>query len=443
MDSFVHLHSHSEYSLLDGAARLTDEKGKPGELLKLVSQMKMPALAITDHGNLYGAIEFYQAAKAAQVKPIIGCEMYLAPKSRHDRTSERGQEDAFYHFTLLARDNEGYQNLIRLSSIGFLEGYYYKPRVDKEVLAQYGKGLVALSGCLKGELAQALLAGKDNEALKIIGEYQAIFGKENYYLELMDHGIADQKRQNDKLLELSKKTGAPLVATNDCHYLKREDASAHDALLCIGTGSTLVEPNRLRFEEEEFYFKSPQEMYALFPHRPDAVRRTLEIAERCTVNIKLDQMLLPHYEVPAGRKADEYLESLCQEGMQRRYGADQAKRAERLRYELSVIHKMGFSTYFLIVWDFVHWAKNNHIPVGPGRGSGAGSIVSYALGITDVCPMKYGLLFERFLNPDRRSMPDLDIDFSDEGRDRVIQYVRNKYGSKSVAQIITFGSMLD
>ncbi len=442
MDSFVHLHSHSEYSLLDGAARLTDEKGKPGELLKRVADLKMPALALTDHGNLYGAIEFYQAAKAAGVKPIIGCEMYLAPKSRLDRTSERGQEDAFYHFTLLARDNEGYQNLIQLCSIGFLEGYYYKPRVDKEVLARYGQGLIALSGCLKGELSQALLAGKDQAALKIVDDYQAIFGKENYYLELMDHGIADQKRLNVKLLELSKKTGVPLVVTNDCHYLKKEDASAHDALLCIGTGSTLAEPNRLRFEQPEFYYKSPQEMYALFGHCPDALRRTLEIAERCHVDIKFDQMLLPHYEVPAGTTPDEYLEKLCREGMLRRYGADQASYMERLRYELSVIHKMGFSMYFLIVWDFVQWAKSNHIPVGPGRGSGAGSLVSYVLGITDICPMKYGLLFERFLNPDRRSMPDLDIDFSDEGRDRVIQYVRSKYGEKSVAQIITFGSML-
>ncbi len=442
MDSFVHLHSHSEYSLLDGAARLTDEKGKPGELLKLVSQMKMPALAMTDHGNLYGAIEFYQAAKAVKVKPIIGCEMYLAPKSRHERTSERGQEDAFYHFTVLARNNEGYQNLIQLCSIGFLEGYYYKPRVDKEVLSTYGKGLIVLSGCLKGELAQALLAGKDKAAEKLVGEYQDLFGKENYYLELMDHGIADQKRQNEKLLELSKKTGVPLVATNDCHYLNKEDASAHDALLCIGTGSTLAEPNRLRFEQEEFYYKSPEEMYALFKHCPEAVRRTLEIAERCNVDIKLTQMLLPHYEVPEGVSADAYLEKLCLEGMQRRYGAEQAQYMERLRYELSVIRKMGFSTYFLIVWDFVLWAKNNSIPVGPGRGSGAGAIVSYVLGITDIGPMKYGLLFERFFNPDRRSMPDLDIDFSDEGRDRVIQYVRNKYGEKSVAQIITFGSML-
>jgi len=442
MDSFVHLHSHSEYSLLDGAARLTDEKGKPGELLKRISDMKMPALAVTDHGNLYGAIEFYQAAKAVNVKPIIGCEMYLAPKSRHDRTSTKGQEDAYYHFTLLARDDEGYQNLIQLCSIGFLEGYYYKPRVDKEVLAKYSKGLIALSGCLKGELAEAVLRGKEKDGVKVIEDYQAIFGKENYYLELMDHGISDQKRQNEKLIELSKKMGVPLVATNDCHYVKKEDAAAHDALLCIGTGSTLVDPNRLKFDEHEFYYKSPEEMHALFSHCPEATRETLKIAERCHINIKLDQMLLPHYEVPAGQTADGFVEKLCLEGMQQRYGAEQVKHMERLKYELSVIRKMGFSTYFLIVWDFVHWAKNNGVPVGPGRGSGAGSIVSYVLGITDICPMKYGLLFERFLNPDRRSMPDLDIDFSDEGRERVIQYVRNKYGEKSVAQIITFGSML-
>jgi len=439
---FVHLHSHSEYSLLDGAARLTDEKGKPGELLKTVAAMKMSALAITDHGNLYGAMEFYQAAKAVNVKPIIGCEMYIAPKSRHDRTSQRGQEDAFNHFTVLARDNEGYQNLIQLVSIGFLEGYYYKPRVDKEVLAKYGKGLVALSGCLKGELAQALLADRDKEALQIVETYQGLFGKENYYLELMDHGLPDQRRQNTKLLELSKKTGIPLVATNDCHYLKKEDAPAHDALLCIGTGSMIVEPNRLKFNAEEFYYKSAAEMYELFKACPQAVRQTLEIADRCNVDIRLDQMLLPHYDVPVGDSADSYLEKLCLEGLKRRYGTTEGQYRERLQYELSVIRKMGFSMYFLIVWDFVAWAKNNRIPVGPGRGSGAGSIVSYALGITDICPVKYGLLFERFLNPDRRSMPDLDIDFSDEGRERVIQYVREKYGEKSVAQIITFGSML-
>ncbi len=432
---FVHLHLHTDFSLLDGAIQI-----KP--LAKRAAETGARAVAVTDHGNLYGAVEFYQAAKAAQVKPIIGCEMYLAPKSRHDRTSERGQEDAFYHFTMLARDNEGYQNLIQLCSIGFLEGYYYKPRVDKEILAKHGKGLIALSGCLKGELAQALLAGKDKEALKIVGDYQSIFGKENYYLELMDHGIADQKRQNEKLLELSKKTGVPLVATNDCHYLRKDDAAAHDALLCIGTGSTLADPDRLRFHEQEFYYKSPEEMYALFKHCPEAVRRTLEIAERCNVNIKLDQMLLPHYEVPADETPDTFLEKLCLEGMQKRYHTSDGPYRERLQYELSVIRKMGFSAYFLIVWDFVHFAKKNHIPVGPGRGSGAGSIVSYVLNITDICPMKYGLLFERFLNPDRRSMPDLDIDFSDDGRERVIQYVRAKYGEKSVAQIITFGSML-
>jgi DNA polymerase III subunit alpha len=440
--SFVHLHNHTEFSLLDGACRLTDDKGKPGELLKEIAAMKMPALAITDHGNLYGAVEFYQAARSVQIKPILGCEMYLAPRSRRDRTSERGMEDAYSHLTLLARDNEGYQNLIQLCSIGFLEGYYYKPRVDKEVLARYSKGLIALSGCLKGELAQALLAEKDQQARDLASQYQDIFGKGHYYLEMMDHGIAEQKRLNPKLLEFSKTTGIPLVATNDCHYLKKEDAPVHDALLCIGTGSTISEAKRLRFEEPEFYYKSPEEMESLFSYCPEAVRRTLEVAERCNVEIRFDQMLLPHYEVPTGETPDRYLETLCRQGLRGRYGDAQGSYAERLAYELSVIHKMGFSTYFLIVWDFVQWAKANSIPVGPGRGSGAGSLVSYTLGITDICPVKYGLLFERFLNPDRRSMPDLDIDFSDEGRDRVIQYVRSKYGEKSVAQIITFGSML-
>jgi DNA polymerase-3 subunit alpha len=439
---FVHLHSHTEYSLLDGAARITDEKGKPGELVKKVAEMKQPALAITDHGNLYGAIEFYQACKAVNVKPIIGCEMYLAPKSRYDRTTSRGQEDAYFHFTVLAQSNEGYQNLIQLVSAGFLEGYYYKPRVDKELLAKHGKGLVILSGCLKGELANALLNGTEKQAAEIVEQYQSFVGKENYYFELMDHGLADQKRQNVKLIELSKKMGVPLVVTNDCHYLNKDDAHVHDALLCIGTGSTLAEPNRMRFDGEDFYYKSAAEMYAAYPQHEDAVRRTLEIAEKCNVEMRFDQMLLPHFDVPEGQTPDTYLEELCMQGLQKRYGGAQPKYLERLKYELSVIMRMGFATYFLIVQDFIHYAKTNGVPVGPGRGSGAGSLVAYVLEITDICPVKYQLLFERFLNPDRRSMPDLDIDFSDDGRDRVIQYVRNKYGEKSVAQIVTFGSML-
>jgi DNA polymerase-3 subunit alpha len=439
---FVHLHNHTEYSLLDGACRLTDEKGKPGELLKHIAAQKMPALAITDHGNLYGAMEFYRAAREVNVKPIIGCEMYLAPESRLDRASKRGPENAFFHLTILSRNNDGFRNLIALSSIAFLEGYYYKPRVDKEVLQKHSDGLIALSGCLKGELADAVLAGNETQALKIIETYQGIFGRENYYLELMDHGIADQRRCNEKLLELARKTGASLVATNDCHYLKREDASVHDVLLCIGTGSNLSEDNRLRFSSEEFYYKSAEEMSEVFKACPEAVRNTLEIAERCNTEMRFDQSLLPHYNVPAGENPDSYLEKLCREGLKRRYDSSAAQYGGRLQYELGVIRKMGFSTYFLIVWDFIHWARNNGIPVGPGRGSGAGSLVAYALGITDVCPVKYGLLFERFLNPDRKSMPDLDIDFSDEGRDRVIEYVRSKYGETSVAQIITFGSML-
>jgi DNA polymerase-3 subunit alpha len=439
---FVHLHSHSEYSLLDGACRIIDEKGKPGEWLKTIARMKMPALALTDHGNVCGAIEFYQAASSLGIKPILGCEMYLAPGSRWDRSSQRGQEDAFFHFTLLARNNDGYQNLLKLSSIAYLEGYYYKPRVDKEVLTKHGDGLIVLSGCLKGELPQALLADRESEALRIVEEYQALFGKENYYLEMMDHGLPDQRRLNEKLLDFSKKTGVKLVATNDCHYLKRDDAPVHDALLCIGTGSMLNEPNRLRFNSEEFYYKSAEEMTEVFKAHPQALKNTLEIAERCNVEIHFDQMLLPRYEVPAVETPDSYLEKLCQAGLIKRYGARASEYQSRLQYELSVIRKMGFATYFLIVWDFVAYARQNGIPVGPGRGSGAGSVVAYVLEITNICPVKYGLLFERFLNPDRRTMPDLDIDFSDEGRERVIQYVRQKYGETSVAQIITFGSML-
>ncbi len=437
----VHLHSHTEYSLLDGACQITDEKGKPSEWLKTIAAMGMPALAMTDHGNLSGAIEFYSSCTAVGVKPIIGCEMYIAPGSRFDRTTKRGQEDAYYHFTVLAQNEVGYKNLMKLSSIGYLEGFYYKPRVDKEILAKHSEGLIALSGCLKGELAEALLADKEPQALKIIDDYQNIFGKENYYLELMDHGLPDQRRQNDKLLTLADKTGLPLVATNDCHYFKKTDAPTHDILLCIGTGSGLDDPKRMRFEANEFYYKSAKEMYEVFSARPDAVKRTLEIAERCNLQMRFDQTLLPHFDVPAGDTVDTYLEKLCMKGLITRYGDQSPRYHERLQYELGVVQRMGFSAYFLIVWDFIHYAKKNGIPVGPGRGSGAGSLVAYSLAITDVCPVKYGLLFERFLNPDRKTMPDLDIDFSDEGREQVIRYVRQKYGEASVAQIVTFGSM--
>ncbi|MCB4791836.1 MAG: DNA polymerase III subunit alpha [Elusimicrobia bacterium] len=437
---FVHLHNHTEYSLLDGACRILDDKGKPADMIRtMAAHFKMPAFAITDHGNMYGAIEFYNACRESGIKPIIGCEVYVAPGSRHDRKSN-GMGD-YYHLTLLAKDHTGYQNLMNIVSKGFLEGFYYKPRVDRELLAGYGKGIIALSGCLKGELCGALLKDDLKLAEKIAGEHRDIFGKEFYYIEIMDHGLEEQKKVNPKLIELAKRMNIPLVATNDCHYLKKEDSYNHDVLLCIGTGKTLDEPDRMRFSTDQFYYRSPQEMAKLFSHIPEAIKNTVEIAEKTSLEIGFNQLLLPDYPVPGGETAEKYLERLCREGLKKRYTDIKEEHEKRLQHELGIIKQMGFATYFLIVWDFIHYAKKNSIPVGPGRGSGAGSIVAYTLGITDVCPLKYGLLFERFLNPDRRSMPDLDIDFADTGRDRVIDYVRNKYGHNNCAQIITFGSM--
>lgn len=437
---FVHLHNHTEYSLLDGASRITDDRGNPGELIKLAAQYRMPALAMTDHGNLYGAIEFYQAATAAGIKPIIGCEVYVAPRSRLDKQASNAAE-ATYHLTLIAKDEAGYRNLMKLSSLAFLEGYYYKPRVDRELLAKYHEGLIALSGCLKSELSQALLAGQTTAGETMVDQYLALFGRDHFYLELMKHGLPEQDRLLPPLLDISQRMGVPVVATNDCHYLRKEDAPIHDVRVCISTGTTLDDPRRLRLASDEFYLKSPQEMARLFDFCPPALKSTLQITEQCTLVIPFDQLLLPHYEPPAGQTPDSWLEQLCQEGLRRRYGGEADRYAERLRYELSVIQRMGFSTYFLIVSDFIQFARREGIPVGPGRGSGAGSLVAYVLGITNVCPMKYGLLFERFLNPERKTMPDLDIDFSDEGRERVIRYVREKYGETNVAQIITFGSL--
>ncbi|MFH1368412.1 MAG: DNA polymerase III subunit alpha [Elusimicrobiota bacterium] len=439
---FVHLHNHTEYSLLDGACRILDDRGKPGELIQTVAnQFKMPALAITDHGNMYGAIEFYMACRVAGIKPIIGCEVYVAPGSRLERATDKVSGENYYHLTLLARDMQGYQNLMKLVSIGFLEGFYYKPRVDKEVLRQYSKGLVAMSGCLAGEVAAALLQGKIKDAERIAYEYRNIFEPGMFYIELMDNGLEEQKKVIPLQLELAKKTDIPIVATNDCHFLKKEDAFNHDVLLCIGTGKTLDEPDRLKFSSDLFYYRPPQEMIQLFSHSPEAVKNTVEIAEKCSLEIKFDKLYLPDYPVPAGKTAEKYLDELCGEGLKKRYAVPSAEHTGRLEHELSIINKMGFAPYFLIVWDFIKYAKSGGIPVGPGRGSGAGSIVAYVLGITDICPLKYGLLFERFLNPERHTMPDLDIDFADTGRDRVIEYVRNKYGQNNCAQIITFGSM--
>lgn len=439
---FIHLHNHTEYSLLDGACRILDDRGKPGDLIQTVAnQYKMHALAITDHGNMYGAIEFYMACRSAGIKPIIGCEVYVAPGSRHEKATDKATGENYYHLTLLARDNEGYRNLMKLVSIGFLEGFYYKPRVDKEVLRQYSKGLIAMSGCLQGEIASMLLQGRTKDAERIAYEYRNIFEPGCFYIELMDNGLEEQKKVMPLLLETAKKAELPVVATNDCHFLKKEDAFDHDVLLCIGTGKTLDEPDRMKFSSDLFYYRPPEEMIKLFSFAPDAVKNTVEIAERCAVDINFNQLYLPNYPVPGGKSAEAYLEELCLEGLKKRYPEVRAEHTGRLKHELSIINKMGFAPYFLIVWDFIKYSKSNGIPVGPGRGSGAGSIVAYALGITDICPLKYGLLFERFLNPERRSMPDLDIDFADTGRDRVIDYVRDKYGHSNCAQIITFGSM--
>ncbi|MDR0398991.1 MAG: DNA polymerase III subunit alpha [Endomicrobium sp.] len=442
---FVHLHNHTEYSLLDGACRLTDDKGKPGELFNLIAkEYKMPALAITDHGNMYGAMEFYWAAKQSGIKPIIGCEVYVAPKSRFDKNIDRNAEDGgnYNHLTLLAKDFEGYQNLMRIVSIGFTEGFYYKPRVDKEVLRKYSKGIIALSGCLAGEVAASLLKGNFDKAEKAASEHRDIFGKDNFYLEIMDNGLEEQKKIIPDLLELSKKITIPLVATNDCHFLRKSDAKIHDILLCIGTGRTLNDPKRLKFDSDLFYYRSAEDMAKTFEYIPQSLKTTLEIAEKCNVEIDMDNLLLPQFPVSEEYKSDsEYLESLCRQGLIKRYRNVDSEQENRLKYELSVINRMGFASYFLIVSDFIKYAKDNGIPVGPGRGSGAGSMVAYTLGITDICPLKYDLLFERFLNPDRRSMPDLDIDFADSGREQVIEYVRHKYGEEKCAQIITFGSM--
>ncbi|HNC75112.1 MAG TPA: DNA polymerase III subunit alpha, partial [Elusimicrobiota bacterium] len=437
---FVHLHNHTEYSLLDGATRLTDEKGNPSEFIKAMAAAKFPALAITDHGNLFGAIEFYQVCTEVGINPIIGIEAYLAPESRLDRKGS--PSESAHHITLLSTNLAGYKNLMKLTSQSFLEGYYYKPRLDREILAKHSEGLVALTGCLKGEVSSALLREQPDKAAKALDDYRAIFGKDNVFVELMDHGLPDQRKVFPRLVELAKKFDAPLVATNDCHYFRKDDHFAHDVLLCIGTGKTLNDPHRLKYNAPEFYYKAPQEMMETFKEVPQALRNTLSIAERCRLSLTFNQILLPRYDVPVGESPEGYLEKLCLEGLKKRFGHIKPEYKTRLDYELSIIRKMGFSTYFLIVWDFIHYARRQGIPVGPGRGSGAGALTAYALNITNIDPLQNGLLFERFLNPERRSMPDLDIDFSDDGREQVIEYVRQKYGEACVAQIITFGSML-
>jgi DNA polymerase-3 subunit alpha len=429
---FVHLHLHTQYSLLDGACRIP-------ELLNLAKQYKMNSVAITDHGNMFGAIEFYIEAQKAGIKPIIGCEVYVAPASRHEKNTS--SEDSSYHLILLAKDETGYQNLMKLVSIGYLEGFYYKPRIDKEALAQHAKGLIGLSACLKGEISVLIEEKRFNDALKAADTYSNILGKGNFYLELQANSIPEQKIVNEGLIKIAKELNLPLVATNDVHYLTKERALSHEALLCVQTQTTLNDPNRMRFQTEEFYFRSPSEMKEIFKDVPEAITNTTEIASRCNLELDFKKIHLPKYEPPSGESKEDYLKNLCEEGLKKRFSDVTPQIRDRLEYELKVIINMGFVSYFLIVWDFIHYAKSQGIPVGPGRGSAAGSLVSYLLGITDLDPLKYGLLFERFLNPERLGMPDIDIDFCYERRPEVIDYVTKKYGQENVAQIITFGTM--
>ncbi|MHB2026382.1 MAG: DNA polymerase III subunit alpha [Elusimicrobiota bacterium] len=436
---FVHLHNHSEYSLMDGLIRLSDRDGKPSETLKSLASRKTRALALTDHGNMYGAIEFYQHCSALGINPIIGCEMYISKGSRADRGHSQKEN---CHLTVLAKNAEGYRNLIRLSTLGFTEGYYYDPRIDKDLLAKHSRGLIVLSGCLKSEICQSISAGNLAQAEKLAAWFKDNLEPESFYLEIMDHGLEKQRQATSELLGIAKRTGIPLIATNDCHYAHKDDFEAHDARVCISTGRKIADTDRLRFESHEFHLKTPEEMHALFSFAPEALSNTLKIAQMCNIQIPLDQTILPNFDVPEGRTQDSYLEELCFSGLKERLGETiPLEYRERMSYEISVIRRMGFSAYFLIVWDFINYARSQNIPVGPGRGSGAGALVAYALKITSVDPLKHGLLFERFLNPDRKSMPDLDIDFADTGRDRIIDYVRRKYGADNVAQIITFGSL--
>lgn len=429
---FVHLHLHSEYSLLDGAARIKEVVGRARD-------MGMPALAITDHGAMYGVVDFYKACKKAGIKPVLGCEVYVAPRTMDDRTPK--VDDNLYHLVLLAENEEGYRNLLDLVSLGFTRGFYYKPRVDKEALARYSKGLIALSGCIAGEVAAKVLAGENEKARQAAGAYRDIFGPENFFLELQDHGFEEQRTANRELLKIHKEMNIPLVVTNDVHYVRRQDAETQDILLAIQTGKSVDDPSRMKFQSEELYLKSPEEMDLLFGELPRAIQNTVEIAGRCNVEMEFGKYYLPHYAVPEGYNADTYLAELCYQGARRIYGELSDEVKKRLEFELGVIKQMGYSAYFLIVWDFIHFARQTGIPVGPGRGSAAGSLVAYTLGITNIDPLKYGLLFERFLNPERVSMPDIDVDICYERRGEVIDYVVRKYGADRVAQIITFGTM--
>ena len=432
--AFTHLHVHTEYSLLDGSNKIK-------EYVSRVKELGMDSAAITDHGVMYGVIDFYKAAKAAGIKPVLGCEIYVAPNSRFDREASHG-DDRYYHLVLLAENNEGYQNLMKIVSKGFVDGYYYKPRVDMEVLETYHEGIIALSACLAGEVQRYLVRGMYEDAKEVAYKYERCFGKGNFFLELQDHGIPEQKTVNAQLLRLSQETGIELVATNDVHYTYADDYEAHDILLCIQTGKKLSDENRMRYEGGQYYVKSEEEMKTLFPYAVQAVENTQKIADRCNVEIEFGVTKLPHFEVPKGYDSWTYLNKLCHEGLVRRYPNNHEQMAPRLDYELNVIKNMGYVDYFLIVWDFINYARTHDIPVGPGRGSAAGSLVSYTTGITNIDPIRYSLLFERFLNPERVTMPDIDIDFCFERRGEVIDYVVEKYGKDCVTQIITFGTLL-
>ena len=431
--AFAHLHVHTEYSLLDGSNKIR-------EYVKRVKELGMTAAAITDHGVMYGVIDFYRAAKAEGINPIIGCEVYVAPNSRFDRELNGG-EDRYYHLVLLAENNTGYANLTKIVSRGFTEGYYYRPRVDKEVLREYHEGIIALSACLAGEVPRYIQKGLVDEAKKCALEYQSIFGKDNYFLELQDHGIPAQQTVNAALLDIAGELEIPLVCTNDVHYTYADDVKPHDILLCLQTGKKLADEDRMRYEGGQYFVKGEEEMRKLFLYAPEALENTQRIADRCHVEIEFGVTKLPHFEVPEGYDSWTYLNKLCDDGMRERYPEDDGTLRQRLEYELGIIKQMGYVDYFLIVWDFINYARKNGIPVGPGRGSAAGSIVSYCLHITNIDPIRYNLLFERFLNPERVSMPDIDVDFCYERRQEVIDYVGRKYGAEKVVQIVTFGTL--
>ena len=431
--NFTHLHVHTEYSLLDGSNKIK-------EYVDRVKALGMDSAAITDHGVMYGVIDFYRAARAAGINPILGCEVYVAPGSRFDREAGSG-DDRYYHLVLLAENNQGYSNLMKIVSKGFVEGFYYKPRVDLSLLEKYHEGIIALSACLAGEVARFLTRGMYEDAKKAALRYQDIFGKGNFFLELQDHGIPEQQNVNQQLLKMHRETGIELVATNDVHYTLAEDAQPHDVLLCLQTGKKLADEDRMRYEGGQYYVKSSEEMERLFPYAPEALENTHKIAQRCHVEIEFGVTKLPKFDVPEGYTSWEYLNELCFRGLEERYQPVTEELKERLNYELSTIRNMGYVDYFLIVWDFIKYARDHDIMVGPGRGSAAGSLVAYTLGITQLDPIRYDLLFERFLNPERVSMPDIDVDFCFERRQEVIDYVRRKYGDDCVVQIVTFGTL--